>query len=860
MANLSPMMQHYVATKQQNPDAILFYRLGDFYEMFFEDAVTVSQELELTLTGKECGLPERAPMCGVPWHSADTYIAKLIEKGYKVAICEQVEDPKQAKGLVKREVVRIITPGTVTDHNALQEKRNNFLYSVYIKGKQSSLAACDLTTGEFFVREFSNGKDGILLALSAETPGEIITADREALFTINAYIQQVPESYFSLDKSRNALKSHFAVQSLDALGLNSPTLIKAAGALIIYLQDTQKVSLPHINHIKIINSGDTMPLPEATRRNLEITESLRNKNLKGSLLWVLDKTVTAMGGRLLRNWVEQPLLNKDKILTRLRAVQELKNNVVLQQEIIEILKKVYDMERLLSRISFGSFNARDALALLRSLKQVHPIKNLLSQSTSLGIKNAVSLLVPLDDIEALLYSSINEDAPVTITDGNIIKKGYSKELDELRDASLLGRQWLLDLEEEEKKKTGIKNLKIQYNRVFGYYIEVTKSNYALVPERYERRQTLANSERYTTEKLREIESKIVGADEKSVQLEYKLFIEIRERLSQDIALLQKTAEGFKTIDALLSLSLAALENDYVCPNINTEGNLHIVKGRHPVVEKTIKDSSFVPNDTLLNQDDSRMLIVTGPNMGGKSTYMRQTAIIALMAHMGSFVPAEEADIPLSDNIYTRIGASDDLAGGQSTFMVEMNELSYILRNATSNSLIILDEIGRGTGTLDGLSIAWAAVEYLADKTKCGAKTMFATHYHELSELEGNMDGVKNVSVAVKEMGEEAVFLHTIVQGGADKSFGVYVAKLAGLPKQLLHRARQIQARLEANNINAGSLAAGIMEKNRGDKQVSIMDIGKTELIEEVANLDVFNMNPVEALNYLYLLKEKARKL
>jgi DNA mismatch repair protein MutS len=460
----------------------------------------------------------------------------------------------------------------------------------------------------------------------------------------------------------------------------------------------------------------------------------------------------------------------------------------------------------------------------------------------------------------LLSDAISEEAPVSITEGNIIKQGYSKELDELRDASLSGRQWLLSLEEEEKQKTGIKNLKIQYNRVFGYYIEVTKSNYSLVPERYKRRQTLANSERYTTEELREIENKIVGADEKIVQLEYKLFTGIRERLAQDIAALQKTAEGFKTADALLSLSLAALENNYVCPKINTSGELFIRAGRHPVVEKTLKDSSFVPNDAELNLSDSRMLIVTGPNMGGKSTYMRQTAIIALMAHMGSFVPAEEANIPLTDNIFTRIGASDDLAGGQSTFMVEMNELSYILRNATQNSLIILDEIGRGTSTLDGLSIAWAAVEYLADKNKCGAKTMFATHYHELSELEGNMEGVKNVSVAVKEMGEEAIFLHTIVQGGADKSFGVYVAKLAGLPNQLIHRARQIQARLEANNINAGSLAAGIMEKNRRDKQVSIMDIGKTELIEEISNIDVLNMNPVEALNYLYLLKEKARKL
>jgi len=863
MAKLSPMMQHYVNTKSQHPDAILFYRLGDFYEMFFEDAITVSRELELTLTGKECGLKERAPMAGVPWHSADGYIAKLIEKGYKVAICEQVEDPAKAKGLVKREVVRIITPGTVTDANSLDEKRNNYLYSVFMGGKRGALAGADISTGEFFVRPIENGLEGLKSVLSAEKPGEIITCDKDTLISITtSHVEQLDNKYFGLRNAKRELMQHFGVSSLDSIGLTDdmPSQIKAAGALIYYLGETQKIALPHINRIEILSSGDTMPLPENTRRNLEITEGIRSRGTKGSLIWVLDKTLTAMGARLLRSWVEQPLLKKNAIIERLEAVGEIKDDIILQQEAAEILKQVYDMERLLSRISFNTFNARDCLSLLRSLNQVKPMRQVLSSAQSGGLKKAMELLVPVDDLINLIHTAIDEDAPISITEGGIIKKGYSAALDELRSASLEGRQWLLDLETAEKEKTGIKSLKIQYNRIFGYYIEVTKANYHLVPDRYIRKQTLANSERYITEELQEIEDKILGADEKSVQLEYDLFLQIRDSIKEEIPLLQNIAEGFKRIDAFSSLALAAMEYGYACPNINTEGILDIKSGRHPVVERTLNDTTFVPNDAYMDGNESTMLIVTGPNMGGKSTYMRQVALIVLMAHMGSFVPAEYANIPLVDNVYTRIGASDDLAGGQSTFMVEMNELSFILRNATENSLIILDEIGRGTSTLDGLSIAWATVEYICTNNKTRAKTMFATHYHELSELEGNMQGVKNLSVAVKEMGDEAIFLHTIVSGGADKSFGLYVARLAGIPRELINRARQIQARLEANNISAGSLAAGIMEKQRGDKQLSIMDIGKSELIEELANVDVMSMNPVEALNYLYLLKEKARKL
>lgn len=858
---LSPMMQHYLATKQQNPDAILFYRLGDFYEMFFDDAVTVSRELELTLTGKECGLEERAPMAGVPWHSADTYIARLIEKGYKVAICEQMEDPATAKGLVKREVVRIVTPGTVIDASQLKEKQNNYLCAVYIQTRRAGVALCDLSTGEFFVRVAEG--DRLSGVLAAERPGEILTNDAEALRThTDCYVQAVPAQYFAAAGARDRLLKHFGVASLDALGLDrslSPATA-AAGALLKYLEDTQKVALPHITRLKVVAENETMPLDAGTRRNLELTEGLRSRSAYGSLLWMLDRTVTAMGGRMLRAWVEQPLLSRDLIEERLDAVEALYASPILQEELLEGLRQVYDMERLLSKVSYRTLNARDCLSLLRSLNQAPVVRRQLQHATAEGLKNIWLLLEEVPDITRLLEGAIHPDAPLVITEGGIIRDGYNQELDSYRAAATEGKQWLLDLETREREKTGIKNLRVQYNRVFGYHIEVTKSFYHLVPEHYVRRQTLANAERFTTDELKQIEEKVTGAHEKAVALESRLFDEVRVVLRSAIPDLQRIAEGFKRLDALLSLARVALENNYVRPRINQEGELHIKEGRHPVVERTLRETTFVPNDTDMDLNAKRMLIVTGPNMAGKSTYMRQTALIVLMAHIGSFVPAEQADIPMVDNIFTRIGASDDLAGGQSTFMVEMSELSYILRTATRDSLVILDEIGRGTSTFDGLSIAWATVEYLTDVQRSGAKTLFATHYHELSELEGVLEGVQNYCVAVKEMGEEVIFLHKIVPGGADKSFGVYVARLAGVPRPVIARAKEIQARLEVNDMNQSALAAGILEKNRKNEQVNLMDVGKTELVEEIANLDVLSMSPMDALNALFLLREKARKI
>ena len=858
---LSPMMQHYLATKQQNPDAILFYRLGDFYEMFFDDAVTVSRELELTLTGKECGLEERAPMAGVPWHAAENYIARLIEKGYKVAICEQMEDPAAAKGLVKREVVRIVTPGTVIDASQLKEKQNNYLCAVYWQARRCGVALCDITTGEFFVRVVT--EQHLPGVLAAERPGEILTNDAEALrLMTDSFVQAVSPQHFAAGSARDRLLRHFAVASLDALGLDrgmSPATA-AAGALLKYLEDTQKVSLPHITRLKIVAENETMPLDANTRRNLELTEGLRGRSAYGSLLWMLDRTVTAMGGRMLRAWVEQPLLHEEAIQERLSAVEALHSSPILQEELLESLRQVYDMERLLSKVSYRTLNARDCLSLLRSLNQAPLVRAQLSSATVSGLAAIWQMLEEVPEMTRLLQAAIHPDAPLVITEGGIIRDGYNQELDSYRAAATEGRQWLLDLETRERDKTGIKNLKVQYNRVFGYHIEVTKSYYHLVPEHYVRRQTLANAERFTTEELKQIEEKVTGAHEKAVALESRLFDEVRSALKENIPSLQRIAEGFKRLDALLSLARVALENGYVRPSINRQGVLRILEGRHPVVEKTLRESTFVPNDTDMDGDGKRMLIVTGPNMAGKSTYMRQTALIVLMAHIGSFVPAQQADIPLVDNIFTRIGASDDLAGGQSTFMVEMSELSYILRSATKDSLVILDEIGRGTSTFDGLSIAWATVEYLSDGKRSGAKTLFATHYHELSELEGVLDGVQNYCVAVKEMGEEVIFLHKIVRGGADKSFGVYVARLAGVPRAVIARAKEIQARLEVNDINQSALAAGILEKNRKNEQVNLMDVGKTELVEEIANLDVLSMSPMDALNALFLLREKARKI
>lgn len=866
MAGLTPMMQQYMEVKSKYKDCILFYRLGDFYEMFFDDALTASRELELTLTGRDCGLSERAPMCGVPYHAVETYLDRLIEKGYKVAICEQMEDPALAKGLVQRDVIRVVTPGTVIESGMLDERSNNFLLSVCFSGEKAGLAFADVSTGEFFVHQVEDAGRTLADEVTRISPVEIIASDlirlREYVNRDDLSMSERPGTTFQYQNASETLCKHFHLQDLSPLGLTDDYRLaaQAAGALMSYLDETQKNALEHITELRIYQGGDTMLLDRNTRRNLELTESLRSRTKKGSLLWLMDKTSTAMGGRLLRSWIEQPLVNREEILRRLDAVEEFTSQHVLTMTLSEELQGVYDVERLLSKVSYKSLNARDCLSLCASLKKVPGIRNLLSGAQSQGVQAVYALLDPLEDLTGLLERAIHPDAPPVISEGGIIRDGYSAILDEYRSAATNGKQWIIDLEAKEREATGIKNLRIQYNRVFGYYIEVTKSYYDMVPMRYQRRQTLANSERYITPELREIEQKIVGAQEQSVRLELQLFTEIREKIAGEIVRIQHTAQGLKTLDALLSLAKVAVSNHYVRPEITQDGSLEIIEGRHPVVEQTMQEGGFVPNDAVMDQDQARMLIITGPNMAGKSTYMRQVALITLMAHLGSFVPAKSAKIPIVDRIFTRVGASDDLASGQSTFMVEMSETAYILRNATRHSLIILDEIGRGTSTFDGLAIAWAVVEYLCDPARVGAKTLFATHYHELSELEGHVEGVQNYCISVKEHGEDVIFLRKIVRGGADKSFGIHVARLAGVPHPVLVRAHEIQARLEVSDVN--KIGQNILEEGtaRENEQVSLFDVGKTEIINELQNLDVMALTPIDAMNKLFLLREKARKL
>ena len=864
---LTPMMQQYMEVKNKYKDCILFYRLGDFYEMFFDDALTASRELELTLTGRDCGLAERAPMCGVPYHAVEGYLDRLIEKGYKVAICEQLEDPALAKGLVQRDVIRVVTPGTVIESAMLDERSNNFLLSVCFAGDKAGLAFADVSTGEFFVHQVTDAPHTLADEVTRIGPVELITNDlaklRDCIAREDLSMSEQPAVGFQYQNASEALCRHFHLQDLSPLGLTDEYRLaaQAAGALMRYLSDTQKNALEHITELRIYQGGSAMLLDRNTRRNLELTESLRSRTKKGSLLWLLDKTSTAMGGRLLRSWIEQPLVDRAKILRRLDAVEEFAGQHVLTMTLSEELQGVYDVERLLSKVSYKSLNARDCLSLCASLKKVPEIRSLLENAKSEGVKAVYALLDPLEDLTALLDRAIHPDAPILISEGGIIRDGYSPVLDEYRSAATNGKQWIVDLEAKEREETGIKNLRIQYNRVFGYYIEVTKSYYDMVPMRYQRRQTLANCERYVTPELREIEQKIVGAQEQSVRLELQLFTELREKIAGQIARIQHTAMGLKSLDALLSLAKVAVANHYVRPEITEDGSLEILEGRHPVVEQTMQEGGFVPNDTAMNQDDARMLIITGPNMAGKSTYMRQVALITLMAHLGSFVPAKSAKIPIVDRIFTRVGASDDLASGQSTFMVEMSETAYILRNATAKSLIILDEIGRGTSTFDGLAIAWAVVEYLCDKQKVGAKTLFATHYHELSELEGHVEGVQNYCISVKEHGEDVIFLRKIVRGGADKSFGIHVARLAGVPHPVLVRAHEIQARLEVSDVNKiGQNILGEGEKPRENEQVNLFEVGKTEIINELQSLDVMALTPMDAINKLFLLREKARKL
>ena len=876
MAELTPMMQQYMETKAQYKDCILFYRLGDFYEMFFEDALTVTKELDITLTGKSCGLEERAPMCGVPFHSVDGYLNRLVQKGYKVAICEQVEDPKMAKGLVKREVVRIVTPGTNINMQALDESKNNYIMCIVYIGDHFGLAVADVTTGDYFVTELDQERK-LMDEIAKFAPSEIICNESLLMSGVDLddlrnrlglAVYALDAWYFDDGLCVKALKEHFKVNSLEGLGLTDFNCGQiSAGALLQYLYETQKNSLAHLSHISTYTTGKYMLLDSSSRRNLELCETLREKQKRGSLLWVLDKTKTAMGARMLRSFVEQPLIDKAEIVKRLDAVEELKKNAICREEIREYLTPVYDLERLMGKVSYQSANPRDMIAFRSSLEMLPHIKCILGDMETELLTELHDNTDALTELCDLITSAIEEEPPLAMKEGGIIKTGYNETVDKLRNAKVEGKTWLAELEAQEREKTGIKNLRIKYNKVFGYYLEVTNSYQDLVPEYYTRKQTLTNAERYITPRLKELEDMILGAEDKLYALEYELFCEVRERIASELLRIQKTAKAVAQIDVLASLALVAERNNYVRPNINEKGVIDIKNGRHPVVEKMIPNDMFIANDTYLDDKKNRVSIITGPNMAGKSTYMRQTALIVLLAQIGSFVPAESANIGMVDRIFTRVGASDDLASGQSTFMVEMTEVANILHNATNKSLLILDEIGRGTSTFDGLSIAWAVVEHISNKRLLGAKTLFATHYHELTELEGKIESVNNYCIAVKENGDDIVFLRKIVKGGADKSYGIQVAKLAGVPESVISRAKEIVGELIdvdiTNRIRDISVQTGDSTKKvkRYDEvdlaQMSLFDTVKDDdVLEELKQIDVSNLTPMDALNTIYRLQNK----
>ncbi len=870
-SKLTPMMQQYMKTKSEYTDCILFYRLGDFYEMFFDDAIIASRELEITLTGKDCGLEERAPMAGIPYHAAEGYISKLIEKGYKVAICEQLEDPKECKGIVKRDVIRIVTPGTVIESNMLEEKKNNYIMSIYKQGIYFGMSVCDITTGDFYSTQIkdNNNFEKLLDEIAKFSPAEVIVNDllfntkeecQKIRDRFNVFISKEIETAFSADyKNLNYefLKPNGEkIENLDEYLLCVPSI----NALFSYLTTTQKVKLEHINKIVIYNTTQYMTLDVTARRNLELTERMRDTSKKGTLLWVLDKTNTSMGGRLLRKWIAEPLVDVKEINKRLDAVQELKNSVILKDDIIEILKKVYDIERLVGKISYGNANGKDMISLKNSIYQIPFLKNVLKKSDNKYLQQLCDELDELKDVYDLIDKAIVEEPPISITEGDLIKVGFNEELDGYKLASTEGKKWLINIEAEEKQKTGIKNLKISYNKVFGYYLEVTKSYLDLVPDYYIRRQTLTNCERYVTTELKEIEEKIVGAQDKMFKLEYNLFLEVRNEISANITRIQKAANIISILDVLCSFAKIAEDYNYVKPTVDNEGEINIKEGRHPVVEKMMNYGEFITNDTILDKEANRFAIITGPNMAGKSTYMRQVALITLMAQIGSFVPATEAKIGVVDKIFTRIGAADDLSMGQSTFMVEMMEVANIMKNCTSNSLVILDEIGRGTSTYDGLSIAWAVSEFMADKEKCGAKTLFATHYHELTALEEKMDGIRNYSIAVKENGEDIIFLRKIVEGGTDESYGIHVAKLAGVNNNVIKRANQILRTIEKK----GSINTKDIEKETStskkqlEGQFDLYNYKLAEIAHEIDKIDLNELTPINALNILCKIKEKMR--
>ncbi|MCD7981576.1 MAG: DNA mismatch repair protein MutS [Clostridiales bacterium] len=875
---VTPMMRQYLETKKEYRDCILFYRLGDFYEMFFDDAITVSRELELTLTGKSCGLEERAPMCGVPYHAVESYLTRLVSKGYRVAICEQVEDPKLAKGLVKREVVRIVTPGTNLDTSALDESRNNFIMSVVYVDSRYGVSVADVTTGDYFVTELDSERK-LLDEIGKYMPSEIICNeaflmsgfDPEELRRSMEIAVYTPETrFFDETMTRRALEEHFHTEDPAGLGLEAYDCgITAAGALLLYLKELQKTDLSHMKKIFPYTTGKYMVLDTSTRRNLELVETLREKKKRGSLLWVLDKTKTAMGARTLRAYIEQPLIEKPEIERRLDAVSELKKNMITREEMREYLNQVYDLERLISRVVYHTANPRDLIAFQTSLQILPAVKTLMADFSSDLLCDLNRELDTLDDIFELIGQSIVEDPPISVREGDMIRSGFHPEIDRLRNAKTEGKNWLATIEEKEREKTGIKNLRIKYNRVFGYYLEVTNSYKDLVPDYYTRKQTLTNAERYITPELKELEETILGAEERLVALEYDVFCEVRGQIAAQVERIQRTAGAVAVIDVLASLAAVAEQNGYIRPKINEKGVLKIKNGRHPVVERMMNNDLFIANDTFLDNKNNRISIITGPNMAGKSTYMRQNALIVLMAQIGSFVPADSANVGIVDRIFTRVGASDDLASGQSTFMVEMNEVANILQNATASSLLILDEIGRGTSTIDGLSIAWAVVEHISNPKILGAKTLFATHYHELTELEGKLSNVHNYCIAVKEKGDDIVFLRKIIPGGADRSYGIQVAKLAGVPESVIERAKAICEELESANLSGVTRNLDVdvqtFEKRREKTnemdlaQMSLFDTVKDEdIIRELTEVDLTNMTPFEALNKLYELQTRIK--
>lgn len=879
MEQLTPMMKQYMATKEQYKDCILFYRLGDFYEMFFDDAITASRELEITLTGKNCGQEERAPMCGVPHHAVDGYLTKLVAKGYKVAICEQVEDPKTAKGIVKREVLRIVTPGTNLNTQALDETRNNYLMCIVYMADRYGVSISDITTGDYFVTELDSARK-LMDEITKFSPKEIICNhsfyvsgmdidDLKNRLGITVY--SLESWYFDDDLCKRSLMDHFKLNSLEGLGLADYDCgVIAAGAILQYLTETQKTSLANLTTLTPYVTGKYMIIDSSTRRNLELCETLREKQKRGSLLWVLDKTKTAMGARMLRSFIEQPLIDKTEINSRLDAIEELNQNAISREEIREYLNPVYDLERLISKISYKSANPRDLIAFKSSLSMLPHIKYLLGDFKKELLTDIYEQMDELTDLCDLIDTSIMEEPPITIKEGGIIKEGCNEEIDKLRHAKTEGKTWLAELESKERDKTGIRNLKIKFNKVFGYYLEVTNSNKNLVPDYFTRKQTLANAERYITPELKELEDIILGAEDKLFALEYDLFNEVRDRIAAEVVRIQTTAKAVAKIDVFASLSLIAERNNYVRPVINEKGVIDIKEGRHPVVEKMISNDMFISNDTYLDNGSNRISIITGPNMAGKSTYMRQSALIVLMAQIGCFIPAASAKIGIVDRIFTRVGASDDLASGQSTFMVEMTEVANILRNATSNSLLILDEIGRGTSTFDGLSIAWAVVEHISNPKLLGAKTLFATHYHELTELEGKLSSVNNYCIAVKEKGDDIVFLRKIVKGGADKSYGIQVAKLAGVPETVIERAKQLVEELSDADITAKAreiqAETGTKTKVKTKKydqvdleQMSLFDtVSDQDILQELKEMDISTLTPIDALNTIYRLQNKLK--